>query len=74
LSDYLINKEDNAKSVITYNKADCGNFKSQILKMTIYDRYQGQGKVLKEYDSKGEWAINEAKTAGEKILISVCKN
>lgn len=74
LSDYLINKKDNVKSVITYNKVDCGNFKSQILKMTLYDGYQGQGKVLEEYDSKSEWIIGEAKTAGEKVLISVCKN
>ena len=74
LSDYLINKEDNVKSVITYNKVDCGNFKSQILKMTLYDGYQGKGKVLEEYDSKSEWIIGEAKSAGEKVLISVCKN
>jgi hypothetical protein len=73
LSDYLISK-DNVKSVITYNKVDCGNFKSQILKMTLYDGYQGQGKVLDEHDSKSEWIIGEAKTTGEKILISVCKN
>ena len=74
LSDYLINKKDNVKSVITYNKVDCGNFKSQILKMTLYDGYQGQGKVLDDHDSKSEWIIGEAKTTGEKILISVCKN
>jgi hypothetical protein len=74
LSDYLINKEDNVKSVITYNKVDCGNFKSQILKMTLYDGYQGKGKVLEEYDTKSEWIIGEAKSAGEKVLISVCKN
>jgi hypothetical protein len=74
LSDYLINKKDNVKSVITYNKVDCGNFKSQILKMTRYDGYQGQGKVLDDYDTKSEWIIGEAKTTGEKILISVCKN
>jgi hypothetical protein len=74
LSDYLINKEDNVKSVITYNKVDCGNFKSQILKMTVYDGYQGKGKVLEEYDLKSEWIIGEAETAGEKVLISVCKN
>ena len=74
LSDYLINKEDNVKSVITYNKVDCGNFKSQILKMTVYDGYQGKGKVLEEYDTKSEWIIGEAKSAGEKVLISVCKN
>jgi hypothetical protein len=74
LSDYLINKEDNVKSVITYNKVDCGNFKSQILKMTLYDGYQGKGKVLEEYDLKSEWIIGEAKSAGEKVLISVCKN
>ena len=73
LSDYLISK-DNVKSVITYNKVDCGNFKSQILKMTRYDGYQGQGKVLDDYDTKSEWIIGEAKTTGEKILISVCKN
>ena len=74
LSDYLINKEDNVKSVITYNKVDCGNFKSQILKMTLYDGYQGQGKVLDDHDSKSEWIIGEAKSAGEKVLNSVCKN
>jgi hypothetical protein len=73
LSDYLISK-DNVKSVITYNKVDCGNFKSQILKMTVYDGYQGKGKVLEEYDLKSEWIIGEAETAGEKVLISVCKN
>ena len=72
--DYLINKEDNVKSVITYNKVDCGNFKSQILKMTVYDGYQGKGKVLEEYDLKSEWIIGEAETAGEKVLISVCKS
>ena len=74
LSDYLINKEDNVKSVITYNKVDCGNFKSQILKMTLYDGYQGKGKVLREHDLKSEWTIGEAKSAGEKVLISVCKS
>ena len=74
LSDYLINKEDNVKSVITYNKVDCGNFKSQILKMTLYDGYQGKGKVLEDYDLKSEWIIGEAKSAGEKVLISVCKS
>ena len=74
LSDYLINKEDNVKSVITYNKVDCGNFKSQILKMTLYDGYQGKGKVLEDYDLKSEWIIGEAETAGEKVLISVCKS
>jgi hypothetical protein len=74
LSDYLINKEDNVKSVITYNKVDCGNFKSQILKMTLYDGYQGKGKVLREHDLKSEWTISEAKSAGEKVLISVCKS
>ena len=74
LSDYLINKEDNVKSVITYNKVDCGNFKSQILKMTLYDGYQGKGKVLEDYDLKSEWTIGEAKSAGEKVLISVCKS
>ena len=73
LSDYLISK-DNVKSVITYNKVDCGNFKSQILKMTLYDGYQGKGKVLREHDLKSEWTIGEAKSAGEKILISVCKS
>jgi len=73
LSDYLIS-EDNVKSVITYNKVDCGNFKSQILKMTLYDGYQGKGKVLKEHDLKSEWTIGEAKSAGEKVLISVCKS
>jgi len=73
LSDYLISK-DNVKSVITYNKVDCGNFKSQILKMTLYDGYQGKGKVLREHDLKSEWAIGEAKSAGEKVLISVCKS
>ena len=74
LSDYLINKEDNVKSVITYNKVDCGNFKSQILKMTLYDGYQGKGKVLEDYDLKSEWINGEAKSAGEKVLISVCKS
>ena len=74
LSDYLINKENNVKSVITYNKVDCGNFKSQILKMTLYDGYQGKGKVLREHDLKSEWTIGEAKSAGEKVLISVCKS
>ena len=73
LSDYLISK-DNVKSVITYNKVDCGNFKSQILKMTLYDGYQGKGKVLREHDLKSEWTIGEAKSAGEKVLISVCKS
>ena len=73
LSDYLISK-DNVKSVITYNKVDCGNFKSQILKMTLYDGYQGKGKVLEDYDLKSEWIIGEAETAGEKVLISVCKS
>ena len=73
LSDYLISK-DNVKSVITYNKVDCGNFKSQILKMTLYDGYQGKGKVLREHDLKSEWTISEAKSAGEKVLISVCKS
>ena len=73
LSDYLISK-DNVKSVISYNKVDCGNFKSQILKMTLYDGYQGKGKVLEDYDLKSEWIIGEAETAGEKVLISVCKN
>ena len=73
LSDYLISK-DNVKSVISYNKVDCGNFKSQILKMTLYDGYQGKGKVLREHDLKSEWTIGEAKSAGEKILISVCKS
>jgi hypothetical protein len=73
LSDYLISK-DNVKSVITYNKVDCGNFKSQILKMTLYDGYQGKGKVLGEHDLKSEWTIGEAKSAGEKVLISVCKS
>ena len=73
LSDYLISK-DNVKSVITYNKVDCGNFKSQILKMTLYDGYQGKGKVLKEHDLKSEWTIGKAKSAGEKVLISVCKS
>ena len=64
----------NVKSVITYNKVDCGNFKSQILKMTLYDGYQGKGKVLREHDLKSEWTIGEAKSAGEKVLISVCKS
>ena len=73
LSDYLISK-DNVKSVISYNKVDCGNFKSQILKMTLYDGYQGKGKVLREHDLKSEWTIGEAKSAGEKVLISVCKS
>jgi len=73
LSDYLISK-DNVKSVITYNKVDCGNFKSQILKITLYDGYQGKGKVLREHDLKSEWTIGEAKSAGEKVLISVCKS
>ena len=73
LADYLISK-DNVKSVITYNKVDCGNFKSQILKMTLYDGYQGKGKVLREHDLKSEWTIGEAKSAGEKVLISVCKS
>jgi hypothetical protein len=73
LSDYLISKA-NVKSVITYNKVDCGNFKSQILKMTLYDGYQGKGKVLREHDLKSEWTIGEAKSAGEKVLISVCKS
>jgi hypothetical protein len=75
LSDYLINKKDNVKSVITYNKVDCGNFKSQILKMTLYDEYKGQGTVLNKFDFKqDEWDVGEAKTAGEKLLIFVCKN
>jgi hypothetical protein len=74
VTEKLINKEDNVKSVITYNKVDCGNFKSQILKMTVYDGYQGKGKVLEEYDLKSEWIIGEAKSAGEKVLISVCKS
>lgn len=75
LSDYLINKKDNVKSVITYNKVDCGNFKSQILKMKFYDEYQGKGTVLDEFDyKKDEWIDTEAKSAGEKILIFVCKS
>jgi hypothetical protein len=74
LADYLITKKDNVKSVITYNKLDCGNFKSQILKMTLFDEPQGQGKTLDEFNLKDEWVVGEAKTAGETVLTYVCKN
>jgi hypothetical protein len=74
LADYLINKKDNVKSVITYNKVDCGNFKSQVLKMTLYDEPKGQGKVLDEFNLKDEWIVGEAKTAGETVLTFVCKS
>jgi DNA mismatch repair protein MutS len=48
----------------------------QVAKYLMKDKMFNErtSELLKEYDSKGEWAINEAKTAGEKILISVCKN
>ena len=74
LADYLITKKDNVKSVITYNKLDCGNFKSQILKMTLFDEPQGQGKKLDEFNLKDDWVVGEAKTAGETVLTYVCKS
>jgi hypothetical protein len=74
MSDYLINEKDNVKSVISYNKADCGNFKFQILKMKLYDEFKGQGKLLDEYDLKDEWVDTGAKSAGEPVLTFVCKN
>jgi hypothetical protein len=74
LADYLINKKDNVKSVITYNKVDCGNFKSQVLKMTLYDGPKGQGTVIDEFNLKDEWIVGEAKTAGETVLTFVCKS
>jgi hypothetical protein len=74
LADYLINKKDNVKSVITYNKIDCGNFKSQVLKMILYDGPQGQGTVIDEFNLKDEWVVGEAKTAGETVLTFVCKS
>ena len=55
-------------------KADCGNFKFQILKMKLYDEPKGQGKVLDEFDLKDEWVDSEAKSAGEPVLKFVCKS
>ena len=76
LADYLKKDGDKVRSVITYNKVDCGDFKFQILKMKMYDGQKGEGEKLDEFDIKNpEWTtMDEKKTAGEILLTFVCKN
>ena len=76
LADYLKKDKDKVRSVITYNKVDCGDFKFQILKMIMYDGQKGEGEKLDEFDIKNpEWTtMDEKKTAGEILLTFVCKN
>jgi len=76
LADYLKKDGDKVRSVITYNKVDCGDFKFQILKMIMYDGQKGEGKKLDEFDIKNpEWTtMDEKKTAGDILLSYVCKS
>lgn len=76
LADYLKKDGDKVRSVITYNKVDCGDFKFQILKMKMYDGQKGEGKKLDEFDIKNpEWTtMDEKKTAGDILLSYVCKS
>ncbi|WP_099340436.1 surface-adhesin E family protein [Candidatus Fonsibacter ubiquis] len=76
LADYLKKDGDKVRSVITYNKVDCGDFKFQLLKMIMYDGQKGEGKKLDEFDIKNpEWTtMDEKKTAGDILLSYVCKS
>lgn len=76
LADYLKKDGDKVRSVITYNKVDCGDFKFQILKMIMYDGQKGEGEKLDEFDIKNpEWTtMDEKKTAGDTLLSYVCKS
>jgi len=76
LADYLKKDGDKVRSVITYNKVDCGDFKFQILKMIMYNGQKGEGEKLDEFDIKNpEWTtMDEKKTAGDKLLSYVCKS
>lgn len=76
LADYLKKDKDEVRSVITYNKVDCGDFKFQILKMIMYDGQKGEGEKLDEFDIKNpEWTtMDEKKTAGDILLSYVCKS
>jgi outer membrane protein OmpA-like peptidoglycan-associated protein len=76
LADYLEKDGDKVRSVITYNKVDCGDFKFQILKMIMYGGQKGEGEKLDEFDIKNpEWTtMDEKKTAGDILLSYVCKS